>query len=108
MLADEVRIARSWGAQLRGWIGGREEARRRGFVLGLPGCPVVHTWFVAFPLDVVFCAADGRVLRGIAALPPLRFSPWVSGAALTWEAPAGRLAPLVSVGDVIVLVEEPF
>jgi hypothetical protein len=100
-LATNVRVARGPVAQFRGWMGHNIAPDA---VLGLPGCAAVHTFFVRTALDVVFCDANGRVLRVIACLEPFRFSPRVrggGGAAMCWEARAGTLAPFVRVGDVL-------
>jgi hypothetical protein len=83
-----VLVAGVWG-QLVGRIG--REAALGDTALGLPHCPQVHTAFLRVPLDVAFCAADGAVLR-VVTLAPWRVSPWVSGAAVAWEARAGLLA----------------
>ena len=54
-------------------------------------CRAVHTFFLAAPIDVVFCDARGSVLRIVAPLRPWRCA--VHGAAhITWEFPAGDVA----------------
>lgn len=72
-------------------------------VLGMSGCPVIHTFFVRAPLDVVFCDPAGRVLRVVPKQDPGTVGPWVRGAALAWEGRAGLLAPFVRVGDIVCL-----
>ena len=57
-------------------------ARRRGLlgrdgidgVIVLEPCRQVHTFGMRFPIDVAFCAADGRVLRIVAEMVPGRVS----------------------------------
>lgn len=88
------------------------EARRRGLLgrdaflddsaLIIAPCPAVHTAFMRFPIDVVFAARDGRVLKA-RRLSPWRLSvAWRGFAAL--ELPAGTLvrSPLRP-GDRVVL-----
>ena len=101
-----ARVARSVWEQLVGFIGrhdlGDDEA------LGLPRCPAVHTLFIRQPLDVAFCAADGRVLYVAAGVRPRRIAACrVAGApvAMAWEARAGILAPRVRTGDVLMLAK---
>lgn len=72
--------------------------------IGIPG-NWVHTWLVAFPLDLVYCDGSGRVLTVVAGLPPNRIGPRVPGASVVWEMPGGILASLVVPGCVLELRE---
>lgn len=77
-----------------------QPATRRGRAKGLLGreaidgalvlrpCRQVHTFRMRFPIDVVWCAEDGRVVR-IATLEPGRISRPVLGARFVIEAAAG-------------------
>jgi uncharacterized protein len=77
-------------------IAATRAARRRGLlgrvgvdgVLVLRPCRQVHTLGMRFPIDVAWCARDGRVLR-TAALTPGRLSRPVLRAAFVLEAEAG-------------------
>jgi uncharacterized membrane protein (UPF0127 family) len=70
--------------------------RRRGLLgrdevdgaLVLRPCRQVHTFRMRFPIDVVWCAEDGRVLR-IATLAPGRISRPMLRASFVIEAAAG-------------------
>jgi uncharacterized membrane protein (UPF0127 family) len=86
-------------------------ARRRGLLgrdaidgaLVLRPCRQVHTIRMRVPIDVVWCAADGRVLR-IATLVPGRVSRPVFGARFVIEAAAGAADRWrLHVGDVVEL-----
>ena len=89
-------------------IAGRLEAafdsktRRRGLLgrQGLPAgsamiiapCSSIHTFFMKFPIDVVFAGRDGRVVKVYDELPAWRVGfGWKSFAAI--ELPAGTLRP---------------
>ena len=88
VLAERVR--RTW----RGWFLDtvtENEAR------GVPDF-WVHTFGMKVPLDAVFCARDGRVLK-VMTLSPNKISPPVWGTKLVWETRAGGLAPFVKPGD---------
>lgn len=37
-------------------------------------CSSIHTFFMRFPIDVVFCSADGAVVSVAAGLKPWRFA----------------------------------
>jgi uncharacterized protein len=43
-----------------------------GDALVLAPCSAVHTAFMRFPLDLLFLARDGRVLKTAVAVPPWR------------------------------------
>ncbi len=87
--------------------------RRRGLLgrdgidgaLVLRPCRQVHTFRMRFPIDVVWCSADGRVLR-IATLQPGRVSRPVLRARFVIEAAAGAADRWrLEVGNTVVLVE---
>ncbi len=75
-------------------------ARRRGLlgrdgvdgVLVLEPCRQVHTFGMRFPIDVAFCASDGRVLRVLSAMRPGRVSSVVWRARRALEGEAGLFA----------------
>ncbi len=48
----------------------------------------VHTWFMRFPIDVVFLDRDLRVLRVVEGMRPWRFAS-ARGARSVLELPAG-------------------
>ena len=62
-------------------------------------CPMIHTFFMKFPIDVVFLDSDLTVRRVIENLPPWRLSPWVFSASSVLELQGGVLRGSVSVGD---------
>ncbi len=89
-------------------------ARRRGLlgrdslegVLVLRPCRQVHTLGMRFPLDVIWCGNDGRVLR-TASLLPRRISRPVWQARWVIEADHGASARWgLEVGDVLAITEE--
>ena len=55
----------------------------------LTPCNSVHTFFMRFPIDVLFLDADGRVLNIAKRAGPWRILPPVKGAASVLELPAG-------------------
>lgn len=89
-------------------------ARRRGLlgrpavdgVLVLERCRQVHTFGMKYPIDVVFCDRQNRVLR-VVTLKPGRVSRPVLRARRVVEAQGGAAARWgVVVGDVLELVED--
>jgi uncharacterized membrane protein (UPF0127 family) len=62
----------------------------------------MHTWFMRFPIDIVFLSRDNAVLRIEASLKPWRFSAMVFGAGKAVELLAGAaLRAGTAVGDLI-------
>ena len=71
VLADRVRVARSWWDRMVGLL------NRRSLPLGealiLPGCQSIHTVGMKFAIDVIFVTRQWRVVAIQAALPPGKF-----------------------------------
>jgi len=83
--------------RLRGLIGRRPLRHDR--VLLLRPCSGVHTLGMRYEIDVVFCRADGSVLRCVRGLPPGRAT-WHPGADAAWEMRSGQCTRLrIRVGD---------
>ena len=65
----------------------------------LQPCRAVHTFFLSEPIDVVFCDADGAIVRIVAMLHPWRCTV-DRAAASTWEFPAGAAMHMgLNIGD---------
>jgi len=88
-VGSRVAVADSWWTRLRGLLG--RPAIRDGEGLLLTECGSVHTVGMAYPIDVAFLDAEGRVVRSIARLRPWRVGLGGPEAVHTLELPAGRL-----------------
>ncbi|MDE2142463.1 MAG: DUF192 domain-containing protein [Elusimicrobia bacterium] len=66
-------------------------------------CPMIHTFFMKFPIDVLFLKRDLRVARVIENLKPWRLSPWVFSAHSVLELKGGALRGSVRAGDLLDL-----
>jgi uncharacterized membrane protein (UPF0127 family) len=87
VLGREVPVAGRWRDRLLGLaLLARERA---GPGLLIPGCRRVHTFGMLFALDLVFLDADGRTLREVRGVPPLRIVRCGAAAAVL-ELPARR------------------
>ncbi|MDX6591736.1 MAG: uncharacterized protein QOJ13_932 [Gaiellales bacterium] len=63
----------------------------------------IHMWFMRFPIDVIWTAADGRVLKLVENLGTWRMS-YCRGAKVALELPVGAIARSgVQVGDHLVI-----
>lgn len=64
----DVRLLASWGERLRGLLGSDDQARP----VMLVGCRSIHTFGMAYPIDLVFVDDDGAVIKACLAVPPGR------------------------------------
>ena len=64
-------------------------------------CPTIHTFFMKFPIDVLFLDGGLRVRRVIENMKPWRLSPWVSSAHSILELKGGTLQGSVRAGDLL-------
>jgi uncharacterized membrane protein (UPF0127 family) len=84
--------------RLRGYMGRPEPKIGEGILLA--PCNAIHTWWVGFPLDILFIDEKGRVLKALRAFPPRRFTKPVSKARYVLEVPVGTIdASGTCVGD---------
>jgi uncharacterized membrane protein (UPF0127 family) len=83
-----------------GLIGRRGLPESGGLII--QPCNSVVSFFMRFPIDVVFLSKDLRVMHMIHAMPPWRTSKIVRGAKMVVELPAGTLAQSnTEVGDTL-------
>ncbi len=86
-LASEVRVARSLWHRFWGLMGRRSLPEGHGVLL-VP-CTSVHTFFMRFPIDVIFLDRDSRVVRIIPAMKPWHTALGGRGARSALELEAG-------------------
>jgi len=83
---------------------GRADFRAYNGML-LKNANAIHTFFVRFPIDVVFLDRDFKVVKTVENLKPFRFSPIVWKAKHTLELPVGSIKKhFLHLGDKINLV----
>ena len=87
VVCDRCELADSPWRRLRGLMGRAGMGRNDGLML----CPAgsIHTWFMRFPIDVVFLDSDLRVVRLRESLRPWRAAV-ARGARAVLELPAGE------------------
>ncbi len=89
LIAEQVEPALTWRRRLKGLLGRRELPRGRA--LYLEPCAQVHTFFMKFPIDVVFVDERGVVVGLEPELRPWRMSAYYPAAAGALELPAGTI-----------------
>ena len=88
VLADRAGLARTLLRRAVGLLSRASLPEGEGLVF--PRCNSIHTWFMRFPIDVIF-VRQGRILRVVPEVPPGRvLLAW--GADTTIELPAGTIA----------------
>jgi uncharacterized membrane protein (UPF0127 family) len=71
--------------------------------LVLVGDRSIHTFFMRFPIDVVYANRGWEVVRLDVAMPPNRLGPFVRGATYVLELPAGVIVNTgTAIGDQLV------
>ena len=89
VVASRVEAAIDSGTRNRGLMG--RDGLDDGHALVLAPCWAVHTWRMRFPIDILFTARDGRVLKTATNVLPGRIKAALSAFA-TIEMRAGTLA----------------
>ncbi|MDI6605911.1 MAG: DUF192 domain-containing protein [Candidatus Omnitrophota bacterium] len=100
VLAENATIANSFLSRMKGLLGRKEF--KKGEALVLTPCNSIHTFFMKFPIDIIFLDKDKRIVKIIPSLQPFRLSGIYFNAASAIELPAG-LAEVqsASVGDLL-------
>ncbi len=98
-LATELEIATSFAARSKGLLGRRGLPKDGGMLID--PCPSVHTWFMLFPIDVIFLDNKNRVVGLKRNMKPWRMAGSWRGAK-TIELPVGVIATTrTQVGDIV-------
>ena len=98
-IATTVEKADTPASRSKGLLG--RESLPEGEALWIVPCPMIHTFFMKFPIDVLFLDADLKVRKVIEDMRPWRLSPWVLSARSVLELQGGALKGAVRVGDMI-------
>lgn len=105
VLAKKVYVAKNFFSRLRGLIGTASLENEAGLLI-IP-CSSVHSFFMRYPIDVVFLDHNNRVLKILYSLPPYRIGPMVKGARKALELKAGVVSATgTEIGDQIVFSGE--
>jgi uncharacterized membrane protein (UPF0127 family) len=89
VLADRCRFANTVLKRMVGLLNRRSLAAGEGLLLDR--CYGIHTFFMRFPIDVLFLDKEYRVIRAVPALPSFRTCV-VQHAVYVLELPAGAIA----------------
>ena len=95
--ASSAWIARGFLERLGGLLVHPRLVERETLVI--ERCNCVHTFFMKYPIDVVFCSAQNTVVRIIRDLKPFRMSAMVRNASYVIELHASTALDGVNEGD---------
>jgi uncharacterized membrane protein (UPF0127 family) len=104
VLAASVELAVTSAERRRGLLG--REAMAPDSALVITRCAAVHTFWMRFPIDVVFVDSSGTVKKIVEDLGPWRMTGALF-ASTAIEFPAGTLKDSLQVGDRVFLTAEP-
>lgn len=89
ILADEACIADSFLSRLKGLLGRTEFKPGEGLII--KPCDSIHTFFMHFPIDVVFIDKQNKIIKIYPLLKPWRLSSLFFSAVSCIELPSGIL-----------------
>jgi len=97
VVAGQVVKAGDFDSRSRGLLGRTQMAPEEG--LWIVPCPMIHTFFMRFAIDVLFLDRGLKVVRVLEGLKPWRLSPWVFRAHSVLELAGGSLRGAAAAGD---------
>ena len=69
-------------------------------------CNSIHTFFMRFPIDVIFVDRNNKVIKALSSVKPFRLSGIYLSSSFVIELPAGTLQNIpTAIGD-LVLIEQ--
>ncbi len=89
VLAESVVIADTPFKRIKGLLGRKDF--KEGEALIIKPCNSIHTFFMRFPIDVLFVAQDNRIIKAISYLGPFRLTSIYFNASFAIELPAGTI-----------------
>jgi len=102
LLAEDVSCAKTPFKRLKGLLTRKDF--HQGQALIIQPCNSIHTFFMRFPIDVLFVDRNNQVIQGISSLKPFRLTKIYFKAKFTIELPAGTIKEsLTNIGDQLTL-----
>ena len=89
-IASNVKIAQDTLSRMKGLLGTKEFPS--GEALVITHCQSIHMFFMNFPIDVIFCDKQNKVIGLCNGIKPFELSPIFFKASYAIELPAGTVA----------------
>lgn len=105
VLANRVLTARTRAERRRGLLA--LPPLEDGDALVIDRASQVHTFGMAYPIDVVFCARDGTVMHVVRGMRPRRVTKWVRRARYAIELPSGAAGGDLVAGERLLVSVSP-
>jgi hypothetical protein len=100
VLAEDTIIADTFFTRIKGLLCKKEF--KKGQALIIKPCNSIHTFFMHFPIDVLFVDKHNQVIKVISSLRPTRLTPIYFNSAFVVELPTGTAqSTLTSKADTI-------
>ena len=105
-LGEAIEVAATSAQRARGLLG--RECLEDGHGLLFKSCMSLHTFFMTFPIDVVYADRGGKVLKVAVGVKPFKLVAAPMRAYYALELPEGAVERSgTQAGDLLVLDEEP-
>ena len=103
LISNDLKIADTFFRKLFGLVFSAPLKEGEGLLIN--NCSSIHTFWMRYPIDVLFLGSDNRVIRFFEDLKPFRVTPYIRGAAKTVELKSGSLRVCsLKTGDCLKLV----
>ncbi|MEM7035284.1 MAG: DUF192 domain-containing protein [Chloroflexota bacterium] len=103
-LIDQGRVADTFFSRLQGLLGSPPLQKNEGLIL--VGEKSIHTFFMTFPIDVVYVDKNYKVIRTDINMVPYRLGPFLRRSAYVLEVPVGTIADTATnIGDQLTFKE---
>lgn len=100
VLADEAQIALDLFSRARGLLGRKSLKDNEALIIS--NCKSIHTFFMQFPIDVLFVDKYSRIIGIKKAIVPFRLTPIYFGSQFAVELPAQKIeATATQINDII-------
>jgi len=97
-IASRIEIAQNPWARMKGLLGRRDFPQNEALII--TRCQSIHMFFMKFPIDVIFCDRQNKVIGLCEKLKPFCLSPIFFKASYAIELPSGTIAASkTQVGD---------
>lgn len=103
IIATQIKTANTFWSRLVGLMFRAPLPPGEGLLLS--PCPQIHTCFMRFSIDAVFCDKSGRVLYVKENMKPWRLGRFVRGGYYTLELPGASLNGRVHPGDELLFAD---
>jgi uncharacterized membrane protein (UPF0127 family) len=103
LLSGNIKTADSFSGKLFGLVFMAPLKECEGLLID--NCSSIHTFWMRYPIDVLFLDHDYRVVRFFEDLKPFRVTPFIKGAVMTVELKSGSVkACMIRNGDILKLL----